>query len=488
MSEAHASSTHEVTKGAWGEIFRGGLGLYSTLVIGGVAMHATQMLVIAIVMPTIVADIGGAAYYTWAAMLYTIGSIVGASSTGLVWSHVGARRGYALGAGVFALGTIACALAPTIGVLIAGRTVQGWAGGLVAGSGMALITSLYDARLRTRIIALSQGTFTACHLSGPIVGGVFAALDWWRGSFWLMAPFMLLFTWLAWTRIPDRIDAEAAHERLPGLPLLRLATLTGGVCAIAATGPIHDTLLRLILIAGAVAMIGLTFRLDRAAPDRLFPRQALSLSAPIGLALWILAFHGMTQTSVSLFLPLLLQVVHGVSPVIINFLNIVISLGWTVATFTVSGWSGARERRALLAGPVIAFTGLLLITVFALLPGAAGLAVLAVSAFLMGIGIGVYNVHLVARAMASAGTGEQRSTASALASVRSLGTAFGAAVGGVVATSAGLGGATDPIAVGHAVTAVYLFCLIPFGLAALFMLRFLRVTLPARLPLAASAD
>src|SRR6266851_9797015 len=66
-------------------------------------MHATQMLVIAIIMPTIVADIGGAGFYTWGAMLYTIGAIVGASSTGMVWGRLGARRGYALGAGVFAL-------------------------------------------------------------------------------------------------------------------------------------------------------------------------------------------------------------------------------------------------------------------------------------------------------------------------------------------------------------------------------------------------
>src|SRR5438105_2659163 len=237
-------------------------------------MQATQMLVIAIIMPTIVADIGGAAYYTWAAMLYTIGAIVGASSTGVIWSRLGPRRGYALGTGVFALSTAACALAPDIGALIAARTVQGWAGGLVAGSGMALITSLFDARLRTRIIAISQGTFTACHLSGPIVGGVFAAVNWWRGSFWAMVPFLLLF------------------------------------------------------------------------------------------------------------LPLLLQVVHGVSPVVINFLNIIISLGWTIATFTVSGWSGARERSALCAGPVIAFTGLVLLTTFALHPGTAGLVLLAASAFL----------------------------------------------------------------------------------------------------------
>src|SRR6516162_10735243 len=96
-----------IAKGSWSEIFRSGLGLYSALIIGGIAMQATQMLVIAIIMPTIVADIGGADYYTWAAMLYTIGSIVGASSTRVVWSRFGPRRGYALGAAVFAFGTAA---------------------------------------------------------------------------------------------------------------------------------------------------------------------------------------------------------------------------------------------------------------------------------------------------------------------------------------------------------------------------------------------
>jgi MFS family permease len=135
-------------------------------------MNATQMLVIAIIMPTIVRDIGGASFYTWAAMLYTIGSIVGGASTAMVWSRLGARRAYTLGSGVFAVGTLCCALAPDIGSLIAARGVQGWAGGLVSGSGMALIASLFDVRLRTRIIAISPSTFTACHLSGPIVGGV----------------------------------------------------------------------------------------------------------------------------------------------------------------------------------------------------------------------------------------------------------------------------------------------------------------------------
>jgi len=75
--------------------------------------------------------------------------------------------------------------------------------------------------------------------------------------------------------------------------------------------------------------------------------------------------------------------------------------------------------------------------------------------------------------MDSVTSDEHRSTASALASVRSIGTAFGAAIAGVVANVAGLGDATEPGAVGTAVIAVYMFCCIPFGLAALLMFRFI---------------
>ena len=52
MQGARPTTTDSaIAKGSWSEIFRNGLGLYSSLVIGGIAMNATQMLVIAIIMP-----------------------------------------------------------------------------------------------------------------------------------------------------------------------------------------------------------------------------------------------------------------------------------------------------------------------------------------------------------------------------------------------------------------------------------------------------
>jgi MFS family permease len=474
-----------VEKGSWSELFQGERALHSALVIGGLAMNGTQILVIAIIMPTIVGDIGGAVYYTWAAMIYTIGSIVGASSTGAIWARFGARNGYALAALVFAFGTLACAVAPDMGMLIAARGVQGWAGGLVSGGGTALIASLFDARLRTRILALSQGTFTVCHLSGPIVGGLFAAIHWWRGSFWVVVPFMLLFAAVARLKIPARLDTAAERHALPPFPFFRLGTLAVGVFAVAATGPIEGAVWRAVLVAAALGLVGLAFRLDRDAGSKLFPSHALSLKAPVGLALAILAFHAMAQTSVTLFLPLLLQVVHGVSPLFVNFVTITISAGWTMGTFISSGWSGDRERLAILAGPVLAFAALAAITATAAIPP---LAFLTMAAFALGIGTGIYNVHLVARTLeAATQSGEQRTTAAALSSVRSLGTAFGAAFAGVIAHAAGLGDATNPAAVAHAVSTVYSFCCIPMALAVMLVLRFLRIAVPRAAAAAAPA-
>jgi hypothetical protein len=143
----------------------------------------------------------------------------------------------------------------------------------------------------------------------------------------MMAPLMLIFAGLAYWKIPDRLSREAVRNSFAGVPFVRFGTLGTGVLCVAASGSVPGITLRLLLIAAAVALVGLTFWLDRRAPNNLFPRGALSVNAPIGLALWILALHGMTQTSVTLFLPLLLQVVHQVSPVVINFLSIVISIG-----------------------------------------------------------------------------------------------------------------------------------------------------------------
>ena len=467
-----AAAASEIPKAGWAELFRDGRALYTVLVLLGVGLFALQNLVIAIVMPTVVADIGGANYYAWPAMLYTIGAIVGAASLGPVWAAFGRRRGYAVSGLLFMAATVGCALAADMGTLIIARAFQGFAGGLITGGGMALVSGLFTQPQRKRVMALHQGVWMIAQLMGPVVGGAFAEIGWWRGSFWTMAPVMLGFAVLSWLKIPEGSGREAASRGPGRFPFLRLGLLTGGVFCVALAGPVFEGAMRILMIAAALVLVWACLRLDRRAENRLYPTGALSIFSPVGLGLWIMMLGGMAQTSVNIFMPLLLQVVHGVTPLFVSFIAITVSVGWTIATFAVSGYSGRREDLALGTGPLLMLAGLLGIAVCAQLPL---LWVLALAALVLGLGIGAHNVLLVTRIMASGREGEERITGSSIPSMRSLGAAFGAAMGGMVSSIAGLGDATEAAAVGPAVNLVLAFNLIPLTLAALFMFMLIRM-------------
>lgn len=468
MSDPKTTQAAAAPPAAWGDLFRDGRTLFTVLVILGTALHALQILVIAIIMPTVVADIGGAAFYTWPAMIYTLGSIVGAASVGPVWSALGPRRGYAISGAVLLLGTTGCALAPDMGSLIAARTVQGFGGGLVVGGSMALVSGLFSAGLRTRILALYQGTWMVAQMLGPVVGGAFAEFGWWRGSFWSLVPIILCFSVTAWFGLPDRFADDTGREPARGFPVARLMLLGSGIFCIALAGPVAGTGWRVALVTASIALLWVTFRLDRTADNRLYPSGAISPRSPVGLALWILFFVGLVQTSVTVFLPLLLQVVYEVTPLFISFVTIVISLGWTVGTFSVTRWSGAKERFALWGGPLFMIAGMAVMAMTARFPM---LVVLTAGAFVLGYGIGTHNIHLLARTMAAADEGEERITAAAMPALRSLGTAFGAASAGMLSAIAGLDNVTEPGAVGNAVTVVYAVNLVPLVCVALLMFR-----------------
>jgi len=438
----------------------------------GVCLHALQILVISIVMPTVVADIGGADYYTWAALLYTIGSIIGAACVGPVWAFLGVRRGYGLSGFAFMIGTIGCALSPDMLTLNISRGIQGIASGLVIGGGMALISGLFEEGLRKRLLAAYQGVWMVAQLMGPFIGGMFAQYGWWRGSFWSMVPIILIFSIIAIRYLPDQLPNDDAVKK-KHFPLLRLLILSGGIFCVALAGIVDTNLLRGLLIGSAIFIIWIAFKLDARAENRIYPSQALSIFSPVGTALWIMLLVGSVHTTVPLLLPLLLQVVHGVDPIYVGLVSLVISGGWTLGTFAVSGWSGRKEIIALWSGPLIMLAGLATIATTAQLDM---LAVLTVAAFFMGFGVGIHNVHLLARTMASAKKGEEQITASAMPSIRSLGTAFGAAMAGLLTNFAGLGTATKPEEVGPAVTFSYTFSLIPLTAAVLMMFWFLRIS------------
>ena len=86
---------------SWSALFHGRHLAYTVLLTFSIGIHALGLHMLATVLPSIVADLGGAAFYAWATLLYTIASIIGTVCGGLVTARLDLRRGYLVGALVF---------------------------------------------------------------------------------------------------------------------------------------------------------------------------------------------------------------------------------------------------------------------------------------------------------------------------------------------------------------------------------------------------
>jgi MFS family permease len=432
----------------WKALFQDGRGIFTVILNLGIGLHAVDVFIISSVMPTVVGEIGGAAYYAWSTMLYMTASIVGAASGAPLKTALGSNWGYAVGGLVFLLGSAACGFAPTMAFLLIARGIQGLGGGIVIAQSMALISELYPAELRTRILAIVSGVWGVASLIGPLIGGVFAEIGWWRGAFWITVPVILAFTLAAIYRLPGRGN----DDPVVSYPLARVGLLAAGVLCAGATGNVAAIAAKIALLLLSVLLVAATFRFDGRAPNRLFPPRPLSLLRPVGSIYWILLLFSITHTSIGIFLPLVLQVLHDVTPLAAGYGNAMLAVSWTAASFITAGWRGPLERMALLGGPILAA-----LSVAALAGGVVELhpLVICLLSGLVGFGIGMANIHLAATVMRIAEQRHESLTASSIPTMRSLGISFGAAGAGLIANSAGLGAGIGETAVAAAATWVY---------------------------------
>ncbi|HEX9446849.1 MAG TPA: MFS transporter, partial [Dongiaceae bacterium] len=226
---------------AWLDVFRNGLGIYTLTINLAMALHAIDVFITAAVMPKVVKDIGGISFYTWPTTLYMVASIIGAASNAPLRAILGTRRAYMLASITFLLGSIGCAVAPSMAVMLLARFLQGWGGGLLISLSMTLVQSVYPEHLRKRALAFISSTWGVAALLGPAVGGLFAEYGFWRGAFWFNVPIVAIFMAGAWIKLP-RHQADPSGLKAPRFPYRRLALLSLGVCAIGLAGEVYEAM------------------------------------------------------------------------------------------------------------------------------------------------------------------------------------------------------------------------------------------------------
>ena len=461
----------------WGALLQGRTGLTSLALSGGVGLHAINLYIATTILPSVVRDIGGLPYYAWNTTVFEIASILGSALSIRLLHRTGPRGAFGVAALAFALGTLACGLAPTMLFLVAARAIQGFSGGVLFALSFAMIRLVFAEPLWPRAMTLISGMWGVATLIGPAVGGVFAEHGVWRGAFFALLPAIALFAALALAFLPGRTGDPVEPEVVP---VRQLIVLTAALLAISAASVSADPMRQIAASVAAIGLAALLVGTELRSRQRLLPRGAFA--GTLGCLYATLSLVAITVTVIEIFMPLFLQTLHNLSPVVAGYLAALVAAGWTAGSFASAGAIGRRADQAILATPLLTLTGMA--GLFLLVPGkSAGDAItllpISLSLILVGLGVGLGWPHLLTRVLLAADPDDQERAAASLTTVPVIVSALGAALTGMVANLAGL---TDPGGdSGTSAAAAWLFAV--FAIApALAIITAVRLMRPRRAP------
>jgi EmrB/QacA subfamily drug resistance transporter len=329
----------------------------------GSAVAQLDGTIVSVALPTIQRSLGGGlAGQQWisSAYLLTLGSLILVG--GSLGDIFGERRIFALGVASFGVASLLCAAAPSIGLLVAARAVQGVAGALLTPSSLAVIAATFTDEERGAAI----GTWTAfgaiATVIGPLAGGELLALASWRVLFLINVPVVLACLALIRAVIPAAPRSQAARRRLdlPGA-LLCAGGLAGVVFGLIEAPRIGWSNAGIIAsqLGGVLLFVGFIVRehlaRDPMLPLSLFLRRNFSAAN-------IETFAVYSALSVFMFfLVLFLQQVAGYTPLQSGLALLPVTIVMFLASRLVGRLSARLGPRLFMtAGPLISAGGLLL--------------------------------------------------------------------------------------------------------------------------------
>jgi EmrB/QacA subfamily drug resistance transporter len=388
-------------------------------------------------LPAIGADLGtGTRGLAWTVDAYTLVLAGLLISSGAVADRIGRRRVFRTGLVVFGAASLACALAPSLDLLIAARVLQGVGGSMLSPVALAIVVNaVTDPRERARAIGVWAAVFGLSMAAGPVAGGALISGLGWRAVFWINVPVVIGALVLSAVFLPESRAATPRRLDLPGQALL--VAVVGLTVALLIEGP------RLgwgspAALAGyaAVALAGLAFvRVETRRPEPLIDPRLFGRPAFAG------AVVGATAVFVALNVTLLLNTLYlqhtrGMSPVAAGVAMLPMALGATVC----APWSGRLVGRfgprlpLTLAGAFTVAGGLCLVA----LDDRTGMPLLLLAYLLVGTGFGFANAPLTNTAVSGLPPARAGVAGGTTSTARQVGAALGIALAGTLVAD------TDP--------------------------------------------
>ncbi len=391
--------------------------------------------VVATALPTIVRDLGGLDHITWVVTAYLLASTVGAPIFGKLGDLFGRKIILQCGIMIFMLGSLLSGLAGSMGVIVAGRAIQGFgAGGLIVVV-MAVIADVLPPRERGRAQGLMGAVFGISTVIGPLVGGFFVEHLNWHWIFFINLPIgigailILAFALQSTVRpVARKIDYAGAILLAGFLSAVVLLANTGGTTHPWSSPPMVALIAIILVCLGAFI-----FAESRAAepilPLTLFRINTFVVINSVGFMVGATMFGTLT------FLPLFLQVVKGISPTVSGMLILPMMVGLIGGSF-LAGRTMTRTGRYKFL-PVLS-TGILIIGMLLMSTLTAEMPLWQVSLYMFVTGTGIGPVMSVGvAALQNAAPVSQIGVATASANMfRLIGGSIGTSVFGALFSAA----------------------------------------------------
>jgi EmrB/QacA subfamily drug resistance transporter len=416
-------------------------------------LSALEQTIVAPALPAIGKSLGNVDNLSWVITSYLLALTATTPLFGKLSDIYGRRAVLLLAIGIFILGSIACALAPTIWVLILARGLQGIGGGGLLPIAQTIIADLLSPRERPVIQGRTSIMFMSASILGPVLGGFLTDHLHWSFIFWINVPLgavALVMTERALRRLPrndrpHRLDVVGAALMVGAALALMLALSLGGT---------HYpwTSWRIVAVLAASAALWVLFALRLLTAREPFIPLAI-LHGRVTSTITIAAFFSIgTVIGVTIYMPLYCQTVLGASASLSGLALIAYMGGATLGSLVSTRFIVRIKHymRVPIGGLVI---GVLVLAVLATNPAQHSLTEVVALLFVLGLGLGpMYPVSTIV--MQNTVKPHQLGTATGtLNFFRTLGGAIVVAIFGAIVLSGvgeGVPGMTlDTLAAGH---------------------------------------
>jgi EmrB/QacA subfamily drug resistance transporter len=306
----------------------------------GLFMTVLDNLVVTVALPSIHASLGSSIQdLEWTVNAYTLSFAVLLLTGAALGDRFGRRRMFMVGIAVFTLASAGAALAPSTGLLVAARAVQGMGAAIATPLTLTLLADAFPGNQRGIAIGVWSGISGLGVALGPLVGGAVIQLASWHFIFWINVPIGLVLVPLASRVLKESHGADQPLD-LPGLGL-GSAGLFGLVYGLVRSQTIGwgATEVLVALAAGVALVIAFVIRERRTAapmlPMEFFASRGFSVTNAISLSMYFGMFGSV------FFLSQYLQDALGNSALQAG----VKMLAWTGTTLLVAPLAGVFSER-----------------------------------------------------------------------------------------------------------------------------------------------